>query len=252
MTQQLGNWWKITCDIVTDRMKEFTRPFVTGLVHDVPGAPLEIGTGSYIDRGQVRLLTCQHVIRRQPQAHQPLGNLTLVPIANTWRSDPHPIDAAEVSIDAATWGSIAEDALPISMSQFVHRHNPVNSEVLFFRGLAGQNAFLGFGQFSSIVTGYSSQEKPNSGDDQIFEMLWDPPQATITSQTDSTVRKGFRHDNPEGFSGSLVWNTRFVETGCDLRSWHPAHARVTGLLRRWDLNAKTLLAWRVEHLLAWF
>jgi hypothetical protein len=60
-----------------------------------------------------------------------------------------------------------------------------------------------------------------------------------------------RYDDPEGFSGSLVWNTRFVELGCDLSAWRPHEAVVTGLLRRWDTSTRTLLTWRVEHLLAW-
>jgi hypothetical protein len=33
--------------------------------------------------------------------------------------------------------------------------------------------------------------------------------------------------------------------------WRPEDAAVTGLLRRYDASTGTLLAWRVEHLLAW-
>jgi hypothetical protein len=108
---------------------------------------------------------------------------------------------------------------------------------------------IGYSKF--IATGYCSQEEPGAGDADIFEILWNPPSTAVSSGTSDQVRSTFQHSNPAGFSGSLVWNTRFVEKGCDLSNWNPQDAVVTGLLRRWDYATKTLLAWRVEHLLAW-
>jgi hypothetical protein len=82
-------------------------------------------------------------------------------------------------------------------------------------------------------------------------VLWDPTQITKTSRTSEEVCDRVKHDHPGGFSGSLVWNTRFVEHGCDLSRWRPSDAVVTGLLRRYDVGTGTLLVWRVEHLLNW-
>lgn len=52
-------------------------------------------------------------------------------------------------------------------------------------------------------------------------------------------------------SGSLVWNTRYLETRESGRNWSPDDAVVTGLLRRWDEKTKTLLVYRVEHVRTW-
>ena len=95
------------------------------------------------------------------------------------------------------------------------------------------------------------QEKKDTGDANEFEMLWSPSNATVTSGTETGVRDRFKYQDPGGFSGSLVWNTRFVELGCDLSKWSHARAAITGLLRRYDPATCTLLVWRVEHLLKW-
>jgi hypothetical protein len=122
-------------------------------------------------------------------------------------------------------------------------------ELLFFRGIAAENApYLGA---DVVLTGYCSQEKEHPGDAKIFEILWDPREIVLTTGTEGEVRNRVKHDHPAGFSGSLVWNTRFVEQGCNLSSWKPDDAVVTGLLHRYDANTRTLLAWRIEHLLDW-
>lgn len=146
-------------------------------------------------------------------------------------------------------GRAAAEAVPIN--RFAAKHAPAPMELLFFRGLAGENARLAFGVFDRTITGYCSQEVPSGGDAQIFEILWSPPNASVTSGTDQKTRATVRFNDAAGYSGSLVWNTRFVEMGCNLNAWSPHAAQVTGLLRRWDTNTASLLAWRVEHLLAW-
>ena len=78
-----------------------------------------------------------------------------------------------------------------------------------------------------------------------------PEETWITSGTSDEVRCRVKYNNPAGFSGSLVWNTRFVELGCDFQKWCPNEAVVTGLLRRFDEDTNTLLVWRVEHLHGW-
>jgi len=60
-----------------------------------------------------------------------------------------------------------------------------------------------------------------------------------------------RFENPAGLSGSLVWNTRYCEANRNGAVWNPEDAVVTGLLRRWDTETKTLLVLRVEQLREW-
>ncbi|MNX81887.1 hypothetical protein D3C86_1135920 [compost metagenome] len=248
--------WEDVVDKVTDRMKSYTRPFVTPLVHDPPNAPPIFGSGTYIDMtnqagSQRRLVTCEHVIRHQPQKHRPYGSVGLEELSGVICSDRDPADAATITISDAVWRSTSHQATAVPFSSFASRHAPVDKEVMFFRGLAGENAYLGFGNLDAIVTGFCAQEPPNSGNSRFFELGWQPNATTITSGTCATEAQRVKFDNPAGFSGSLVWNTRFVELGCNLQKWSPADAMVTGLLQRWDSSTQTLLVWRAEHLYDW-
>jgi hypothetical protein len=52
---------------------------------------------------------------------------------------------------------------------------------------------------------------------------------------------------PDGFSGSLVWNTRFVEREQNSQPWNVDCAQVTGLVWLWVPDAASLVATRVEY-----
>lgn len=238
--------WDALCGIVADQMKDFTRPFVTPIVHEAIGEKARIGSGTYIDfsdsgESNTTLLTCEHVARYQPLQHKPNGSEQLISLSGVVCTDRVPIDAATVRISNITWAEQAHKGKPIPIRSFACEHNPVKDEILFFRGLAGENAYVGFGGFDAIITGYWSQEKRGTGDTQIIEIFWEPDKTQITPNTDPIAREKLKYDNAEGFSGSLVWNTRFVETGYDINAWSPSKAVVTGLLRRLDTTARTLL-----------
>jgi len=250
MAKPPNNVWNLWCESVADLMKVHTRPYVTPLVQDVTGKPAEIGTGTFIQRDGIDVLTCEHVSRLAPFEHEFFGHDGLLKFPVHWTEDA-PLDVAIADVPGSHWGSVTHSSAPLPLSRFAPRHQPVESEILFFRGFAGENVVLNIGHAQLIATGYCSQEKPGAGDANIFEMLWHPPGTTVSSRTSADTRARFKHNHPGGLSGSLVWNTRFVEKGCNLATWSPQDAVVTGLLRRWDFNTKTLLVWRVEHLQAW-
>ncbi|PZO47634.1 MAG: hypothetical protein DCF16_17475 [Alphaproteobacteria bacterium] len=250
-----GEKWKELCNAVTEQMEAFTKPFVTPLIHELDGSEALIGSGAYIDFsdgkvGGATLLTCEHVARHQPQQHRPDGAKKLILVSGEVFSDTD-CDASTTKISENTWQAQVLQSQRVVMSKFSTTHAPAKAELLFFHGLAGENAYVGFGGLDDIMTGYCSQEKADSGDDEIFEILWQPLEAQVTEGTSVDEKERLRYDDPKGFSGSLVWNTRFVELGADLSRWRPTDAVVTGLLRRWDTSTKTLLVWRVEHVLAW-
>ncbi|TXI87181.1 MAG: hypothetical protein E6Q40_05320 [Cupriavidus sp.] len=243
--------WEALCNAVADQMKIHTRPFVTPLIQDVEGKPPENGTGTYIDHDGPCVLTCDHVAVHAPFLHQFYPHQDLIPLPVTWKGDPMPVDASLAAIPSSHWTSRQHLSKPLGMDRFAPVHRPVERELLFFRGVAGENVVVGANHSRVISTGYCSQELPGSGDTNIFEILWNPAKTRVTEGTDDEVAKVFKHHDPHGFSGSLVWNTRFVEKGFDLSTWRPQDAQVTGLLRRLDEDTDTLLAWRVEHLLTW-
>lgn len=251
--------WEVLSDHVTDRMKDHTRKYVTPLAHiPMMKKPL-IGSGSYVDFGTPHVLSCEHVLRHQPQQHQPL-NGNLVFLEGIIRAEPHPIDAALMRLDEDYWNSVKADAQLIPSARFPTRHDPVDIELLFFRGWADENAYVGQGGEDLQPSGYCSQEKlieidgeiTKTGDEEIFEMLWEPENTRFTSGTNEEVKKRVRYANAHGLSGALVWNTQFVAHGCDPNTWSPSLAQVTGMVRRWDQQTRTILVWRIEHLHDWF
>ncbi|RKE75889.1 hypothetical protein [Rhizobium sp. AG855] len=246
--EELRVVWDAMSSVVADRMKVYTRSFVAILAGDS-----KVGTGTFIKQEEVRLLTCEHVARFYPVAYHvdDRGTTNIQPLI--WCVEPDESkDVAMASIPAVEWESSITTVRPLPIAKFAPSHRPVENELLFFRGIAGEN--VGYiGNFGSdvILTGYCSQEKRGTSDKDIFEILWSPKNSTISRGTSETARERLKHDDPAGFSGSLVWNTRFVELGCNISRWSPDDAVVTGLLRRYDDDTDTLLAWRAEHMHAW-
>lgn len=242
--------WVAMCNAVTDRMKEFTRPYVTMLVSP-PGEKPKIGTGTFIENGGRGVLTCNHVALFDPSSLFIDEHGSIEMTLGAWRADKR-FDVACAPVSEEEWGKCQDRATLLPMSKLASSSASVASEVLFFRGIAGENArYLGAEANEVTLTAYCSQKEPCTGDQHIFEMLWHSGTATVTSGTADEARAVIKQDNPQGFSGSLVWNTRFVERGCDLSAWSPEDAVVMGMLRHYDKGTNTLLAWRVEHIRSW-
>lgn len=244
--------WKLTCDKVADAMLTHTRPFVTPLGTETERDVRLVGTGSYVSRENRILLTCEHVAVVQPMHYRFHGCDDVFAHPGPWTMERHPVDAAYAVIGDAAWRARSHQAQSVPYSRFAPSHTAADrAEILFFRGFSGENARYAFGLHQTNGTGYATQEKEGSGDAQIFELLWEPENIELTSQSPSEAAAEMKFEEAGGFSGSLVWNTRYVEVTRQGGRWTPEHAVVTGLLRRWDKDTRTLLAWRVEHLRAW-
>jgi hypothetical protein len=245
--------WNATKHRVTDEMRSYTRPFASPLVEDLPDTIRLKGSGSYVSWGTSRiLLTCEHVARHQQLQYKFCCTNDLHEHPGPWVNERHPVDAAFAMMDDHLWRATQHEAESVPSDKFA-RHHKVSqqAELIFFRGYADENSAYGFGVHQANGTGYCSQEVANAGDDQIFELFWEPSQGQITTGTSMEAVAAMSFDDPGGFSGSLVWNTRYLETIAAGEEWTPENAVVTGLLRRWDAKTKTLLVWRVEHLIEW-
>jgi hypothetical protein len=244
------------CDGVTTAMQAFTRPFVTPLATETSQGKVRlVGTGNYIaDSEGLKLLTCEHVARQGTMRYCFWGNDSVFEHQEPppWRMDPLPIDAARTTLSAEAWNAASHKAAAIPVGKFARKHQIAQqAELLFFRGFAGENADYGFGIHQTNGSSYCSQEKADTGDQKFFEIFWEPGEMQFTAVTDAEARSEVKYECPKGLSGSLVWNTRYLQVTSSGTVWTPDHAVVTGLLRRWDKATKTLLVWRVEHLLAW-
>lgn len=247
----LEAWARIVAN-VTDRMIEHVRPFGTPLSTASEEDVRLIGSGTFVEceTGKA-LLTCEHVARHRPIHNRFYGSDDVYELPGEWLVDPHPMDVGILNIRSESWRDLSGRAKAIPLERFARRHDPVPDDLLFFRGFSGENARYGFGVHETNATGYCTQEKRDSGDHCIFELFWEPQQTQITDGTPHAAREQTKFENPEGFSGSLVWNTRYAEVTRAGGTWEPEDAIVSGLLRRWDQKTKTLLVWRVEHLREW-
>lgn len=247
--------WAKVCNDVADAMKIHTRPFVTPLAASTEDEVKPVGTGSYIMfEGQRLLLTCQHVRGEGGVDYRFYGSDDVFKHPGPWVEDPRPsVDVAVAAMSDAQWNATSHSGSLVPYERFAPKHQiGQQEELLFFRGFAGENAPYAFGVHQATASGYCSQEKSiEVPDPAIFEMIWEPLKIALTSGTEEAVRNTVKAEDAGGFSGSLVWNTRYLDCLNAGREWTPDQAVVTGLLRRWDTATKTLLVWRIEHLRSW-
>ncbi|MCR8959867.1 hypothetical protein M0765_019640 [Variovorax sp. S2] len=141
----------------------------------------------------------------------------------------------------------------IPTDRIAEKHQSARPEELFFfHGFAGENSRYAFGILESAASAYVTQQSADAVEDgRIFELLWEPQQTSWVESTSVEIRRAVRLDDAGGFSGSLVWNTRYLEAKAAGQLWTPDWAVVSGLLKRWDTGTKTLLVTRVEHVRSW-
>ena len=122
---------------------------------------------------------------------------------------PDPIDIALIEINMNTWDSCTHESLPMPEEFFTAKHQPTKDELLFTLGFAGDRSGFHFGHMLSGGTPYLTQETELVGEvgDSCyhFAVPYKPDQAISMENTAKS------QPNPPGLSGSLVWNTRFIE-----------------------------------------
>lgn len=238
--------WDSICNSVTESMRRHTRPFATPLMS---GTSL-VGSGNFVQlNDEPSILTCQHVAIRGQLDYRFLGLDTAFNNHDEWNMEPPPVDLATASLLHGQWDGLDHQAKAVTYDRFAQHHAPFDGyELMFFRGYAGENSTI-LGTFGEAnASAYCSQEKQDAGDATYFEIFWEPGMTQYTTATTTEEREKVSYENPKGFSGSLVWNTRYREVTSAQKQWTPADAVVTGMAHRWDENARTLLVYRVEHI----
>lgn len=246
--------WEETKQRVTEAMcahtLRCTTPLTTPTMMDVP--VLE-GSGNYVvwSEGRPIVLTCEHVARTQPIDYRFAGSTDVFRHPGPWSSERFPIDASYATLSRSQWEATNHESECVGKARFAQRHSMVDpAELLFLRGYAGENAHY-FEVHQANASCYCSQEKANSGDDTHFDLIWEPEHTQVTDGTSAEARADVRFEDPQGISGALVWNTRYLEATRSGREWTPNDAVVTGMAHRWDQKAQTLVVLRVEHLRRW-
>lgn len=213
-----------------------------------------VGSGAYVEyKGDVFAVTNAHVLSelkgRRGGLH--LKNSTsddepalVVGINKPFGILTSPSDCAAVRVSPSAWKNEGKASSAIPYERFANRHEPVDRELLFFIGFAGERAKPLYGMLMTKGTPYTSQEPKGAAapdyPDHEFHILY--PIGLIEDLGDE--QKGA--PLPPGFSGSLVWNTRYVEIRQQGGTWSPDDAVVTGMLKRWIEKEELLTATKIE------
>jgi hypothetical protein len=232
-------------------------PFATPLVRSEEVGAAHIGSGGYVETGGRKLLlTSDHVVRKALSrlAHTFYDSDQYLNFQKAFASEMWPTDLAASPVDV-TWRQVAHSAMAFPERRFAEKHAPEQKELLFMLGFAGSRAYYSPTLNIMLTNGtpYLSQEfDPLLEEREItvdgfdpsyhFAIPWQPEQIVIEDENNKTVPL-----NPDGFSGSLVWNTRYLEYSSTNRSWEPGVARLTGIVWGWSTEERVLVATRVEH-----
>lgn len=242
--------WLKKCDYVVNEMNNYVRSYVTPLSHEAEDFVRLIGTGSFIVRSGIpSIVTCHHVgVEGGWNLDYRLSSSDVTyRYSRKWLSIPEPID---VACTQNMLVSLATEQPAIQPQQLALKHEPSQKEeLLYFFGFSGENSNFAFEHLVSNGTGYLTQQNREAvSNGELIELLWPQGAPNWSSEATEKVKKNMRFGDPRGFSGSLVWNTRFLESGGKLDSWSPKSARVTGLLKRFDPERGVLLATPVEKI----
>jgi hypothetical protein len=235
---------------VTQEMKDFTKKFATPISkvinHDDGQA---WGTGYYIELSAQRyLLTNEHVARALTQnslGHQFLDDDGVYRATNPFHAYELPFDVAVSRIDPQIWGKKPHGTAPIPEDKWAFAHAPVDGEILFLKGFSGSQSRFLFGTLFNNATSFGCQQVPLPAGDSRFDPRF---HFAVDYRPDrATPLDGRDLPNPPGLSGSLVWNTRFIECTTNEIPWSVDQAEVTGLIWGWPSSKGCLIATRAEY-----
>ena len=240
--------WNAHCHRVTRAMADHASRFSTPISIAMNDGRIgkHLGTGSYHDiLGTKVLLTCQHVLTfldNNQLAHKLQGHDRYISVGGTFGDIGWPIDAAAALI--VGWDSIRHqsEALPLARIDMAHRAGA--NELLFVHGYASENAQFIVDELRTDGTAYLAREAALPGNEDVDARF----HFGIEYRRDAAVEAfgGRGLPDPHAMSGSLVWNTRFVECALAGREWTPNEAIVTGLLWSWP-DERCIVATRIEY-----
>jgi hypothetical protein len=248
--------WSNRCKNVALAMAEAVRPYLTPISAEVEADWGElVGSGAYVSYDDdVFVFTNAHVLsalkgRRGGHHLKNSGedgeSAAVVALEKPFGILTSPSDTAVVKVSPKAWTEEGKASSAIPFSRFVGTHAPVDRELLFFIGFSGKRSKPLYGTLFTTGTPYTSQEpegaKAPDFPEHEFHVLY--PIGLIEDLGEEPKGAPL----PPGFSGSLVWNTRYVESIQNGTEWTPEDAVVTGILKRWIEKEELLTATRVER-----
>ena len=247
--QDLQRTTNRVCEAMMVEVNGFTSPISKVIDHDY--GELE-GTGSYVEiDGRRFLVTNEHVAACRSLhslAHQFADCSNVYRTLHPFVCVTYPNDVALCPIDDSIWSHSLHNARAIPLSRFASCHAPVDGELLFLCGYSGDTSKFTFGQLNSERLQYLTKQDqmPTTHGDPNFHFAV-PYRPDLATPTREAVRsRGL--PRPPGWSGTLVWNTRYIEKTQAGEDWCASIAQVTGIVWGWPSSDACLLATKAEYL----
>ncbi len=248
-----------------DRISEYLTPITIIRPGDTRLPPGDLhGTGAYVELDGMRyILTCEHVaagMAKSQLAASFHGAEIAFTLDNPFSALTYPVDIAITAITEHTWNLVPHRAKSIPIELFAKRHEPIPGELMLILGVPGESGHAwppaepsGDGVYfyttNSIVCEVQeyfgpelANEVPLPREGFHFLLPYVPEVAVnVNDKGSSSLPRA------PGLSGSLVWNTRYLEVTAAGKEWCPEDARVTGIVWGNSTKAGVLVATPVEY-----
>ena len=243
--------WEAAMPVLTLAMKDLLKRYRSPIFIDHGDHGKPHGSGSFLMLGDRRfILTNEHVAAARRSGAQ-LGTRfdghdDLIVLTGDHIELPWPWDLALIPISDQAWSSCEHTALAINVNQISPAHAAAPTEVFALAGYAGERTHFVFGEMQFGATTSLAREVQLSDHPEIdprfhFGVAYLPDRAT-------SVIGDRGLPQPDGMSGSAIWNTRFVEARLNGLEWSADLAVVTGVTFGWPSGQGAIAATRAEHL----
>lgn len=249
--------WTVPPEHVVNGMGALVSPYTCGIVFVPHGDEREPpgnheGTGSLFDLGVPTLVTCEHVVQGQNQgviAYNRYGAEFGTSVGT--RFQVHNVeDIAKASLKKS-WDKVAHEARLLSLNSLASTHAPVAGEYLYVQGFPAYESHAAFETHQNQAVELFlhevdfpeglQNEDPRASPLRHITLASNPANAkSLNAQASDILLLG-------GMSGSLLWNTRYVEVTAGGRAWTAAEARISGIV--WGESSKycVLVATPIQH-----
>ena len=212
-----------------------------------------LGTGFYFNDGKANhLLTCEHVTREGASRQLLLLFEGQEQTVFGPRSDTSqlPEDLSLAAIEEEVWSlNVGGTSSGLTIDDISSAHCPVEGELLFFLGVPGYGSTHIAHWSMTFANAHPAilPEVPSLDCDPqfVFRLPYRP-----WEMEDVQGGRDEMPPDPHGFSGSLVWNTRYMEVTRQGGDWTPDAAQVTGMIQRWDSARAELMCCKCETIRA--
>jgi len=242
-------WGAAAADVARE-MDDYAPRFCTAISKHLGDHGEPWGTGSFLKLdGRIFILTNEHVVNvRSPTQlllYQLRDQEDVHPILGDHLCFRWPLDTALLPVEPSAWDTSGHGSKAITTDMIAVTHEPVPTELLMFAGFSGERSKFHFNTLITRWTSSTAREVPLPKGERLkpqfhFALDYRPDSAMNVVGTHGLPR-------PPGFSGSAVWNTRFVESRMAGEPWTPEWARVTGLVWGWPSSIGCIVATRSKY-----